>query len=328
MRWMNSCDGGCLIVASGSRWSVVIPTWNGRHLLAEALDGLGRQSLQDFETVVVDDASDDDTCDWLRKRWPDVITVELPGRRGLAHAVNCGIAVSQTERLALLNNDAVPDPDWLEQLDRAFDEFPEAGFLASRILLYAAPERLHAAGDFFTANGLPGNRGVWQRDSAVFDEPCEVFGACMAASAYRRSVFEAVGRLDEDLVMYCEDVDLSWRAQLAGYRCRYVPSARVRHRRGASATGELESFLVGRNRILVMAMNMPGFVIRRCWWSILLGQAQIALEAMRHSRGRAARATLNGQIAAIPHMWWALRKRRHRQRERGVNATYVWSLLD
>ena len=315
-------------MADRARWSVVIPTWNGRHLLAEALDGLSRQTLREFETIVVDDASDDDTCEWLREHAPDVTVVELSTRRGLAHAVNQGLDVAGGDCLALMNNDAVPEPDWLAELDRAFEEFPEASILASRILLYADPGRLHAAGDFFTSSGLPGNRGVWQQDGGVFDEPREVFGACMAAAAYRQSLFEAVGGLDEDLVMYCEDVDLSWRAQLAGHRCRYVPTARVRHRRGASATGELESFLVGRNRLLVAVMNMPGFVVRRCWWAILRAQTLIALDAVRNIRGRAARATLNGQVASIPRIWDALQKRRVRQRMRSVSDAYVWSLLD
>ena len=310
------------------RWSVVIPTWNGRHLLAEALDGLSRQTLHDFETIVVDDASDDDTRQWLRQHQPGVVTVELPERRGLAHGVNRGLAVAQGERIALLNNDALPEPEWLTELDRAFDEYPEASMLASRILLYAAPERLHAAGDFYTASGLPGNRGVWQRDGAAFDEPREVFGACGAAAAYRKSLFDAVGSFDEDLVMYCEDVDFSWRAQLAGNRCRYVPTARVRHRRGASATSEIESFLVGRNRPLVAVMNVPGFVLRRRWWSMLQAQGEIAIDALRNFRGRAARATLNGQLAAVLQLSRALRKRRRRQRTRTVSEAYVWSLLD
>ena len=315
-------------MAEAPRWSVVIPTWNGRHLLAEALDGLSRQTLQDFETVVVDDASDDDTRRWLRQHQPGVVAVELPQRRGLAHALNRGLAVAQGERIALLNNDALPEPEWLAELDRAFDEHPETSMLASRIQLYAAPDRLHAAGDFYTASGLPGNRGVWQRDGVAFDEPREVFGACGAAAAYRKSLFEAVGGLDEDLVMYCEDVDLSWRAQLAGHRCRYVPTARVRHRRGATATSEIESFLVGRNRPLVAVMNVPGFVLRRRWWSMLQAQGEIAVDALRNFRGRAARATLNGQLAAVPQLSRALRKRRRRQRTRTVSEAYVWSLLD
>ena len=143
-------------MADAPRWSVVIPTWNGRHLLAEALDGLSRQTLHDFETIVVDDASDDDTCHWLRQHQPDVVSVELAQRRGLAHAINQGLAVARAERIAFLNNDAVPEREWLGELDRAFDEHPNASMLASRILLYATPDRLHAAGDFFTASGFAG----------------------------------------------------------------------------------------------------------------------------------------------------------------------------
>ena len=314
--------------ADSPRWSVLIPTWNGRHLLEEALDGLDAQVLRDFEIVVVDDGSDDDTVAWMRSERPADRVVELPSQGGLAAALNRGIAVARGEFIALLNNDAVPDPAWLAALDRAFATTPDASFLASRILLYDDPSRLHAAGDTFGRDGLPANRGVWQPDGPGFREPCEVFGACAAASAYRRELFDDIGVFDEDLVMYCEDVDLDWRAQMAGHRCRYVPDAVVRHRLSATAGGPIASYLVARNRPLVAVMNMPGFLWRRGWWRIVWAQLKLATAALRAIQGRAARATLAGQVASFAHLPRAWSKRSRRQRSRRVADDYIDALLE
>ncbi len=309
------------------RWSVIIPTWNGRHLLQEALAGLDAQTLRDFEVVVVDDHSDDDTAAWLRAQRPADRLIELSQRRGLAAALNRGIAAARGGFIALLNNDAVPDPAWLRALDQAFTQAPSASFLASRIRLYDDPGRLHAAGDTYAENGLPGNRGVWQPDGPPYTAPCEVFGACAAAAAYRRELFDDVGVFDEDLVMYCEDVDLDWRAQLAGHRCRYVPDAIVRHRLSATAGGVVASYLVARNRPLVAVMNLPAFVWRRSWWRIAGAQLRLAAAALRAVRGQAARATLAGQLAASRRLFAAWRKRARRQRARRVTDAYIEALL-
>ena len=314
--------------AAPPRWSVLIPTWNGRHLLEEALDGLDTQVLRDFEIVVVDDGSDDDTVVWMRAQRPADRLIELPKQRGLAAALNRGIAAAHGKFIAVLNNDAVPEPGWLAALDRAFAAAPTASFLASRIRLYDDPSRLHAAGDTYDRNGLPGNRGVWQRDGPPYTESCEVFGACAAAAAYRRELFDDIGVFDEDLVMYCEDVDLDWRAQMAGHRCRYIPDAVVRHRLSATAGGAIASYLVGRNRPLVAVMNLPGFLWRRGWWRIAWAQLRLAFAALRAIRGRAARATLAGQLASLAHLPRAWSKRSRRQRSRRVADAYIDALLE
>lgn len=317
-------DGG----SAPPRWSVIIPTWNGRHLLEQALDGLDSQTFRDFEVLVVDDGSDDDTAAWFKVHRPSDSLIEVAERRGLAAALNTGIKSARGSYLALLNNDAVPDPEWLAAFDHAFDVEDSVSFLASRIRLYDDPTRLHAAGDTYSLEGLPNNRGVWRVDGPAFNKGREVFGACAAAAGYRRELFDDIGGFDEDLVMYCEDVDLDWRAQLAGYRCWYVPDAIVHHRVSATAGGAVASYLVARNRPLVAVMNLPGSVWRRAWWRIVWAQLRLGLSALREIRGNAARATLAGQFAMFRHLYGALRKRGNRQRTRRVSDAYIDSLLE
>ncbi len=96
---------------------------------------------------------------------------------------------------------------------------------ASKILLFDRRDVLHSAGDMCGIDGIPVNRGVWQRDEGQFDREEYIWGACGGAALYRRDMLEDIGFFDEDLFMYCEDVDLNWRAQLAGYRCVFAPQA-------------------------------------------------------------------------------------------------------
>jgi GT2 family glycosyltransferase len=292
------------------RVSVIIPTHNGAELLTECLDALKQQTYTDFETIVVDDASTDGTSEVLRK-YPDVKVVRLPGERGhgFVAAVNAGLAVARGEVLALLNNDAVPDPSWLGELDSALERNPWASMAASKLVLYDRPDTFHSTGDYYGPDGIPNSRGVWQRDVGQYDREEEVFGPCAAAAAYRRSELADIAKsggtrppgrvLDPQLWMYLEDVDLNLRARLLGHRTVYVPTARVRHRLSATGGGPLSSYYVGRNTIYVIAKDLPLRVMARNLPRMARAQARIALEALRHIRGPASRARLRGLIVGL-----------------------------
>jgi GT2 family glycosyltransferase len=109
------------------------------------------------------------------------------------------------------------------------------------MLLFTERDKLHSAGDGFGINGVPINRGVWQKDEGQFDADVYVFGGCGGAVAYRREMLDDIGLFDEDLFMYLEDVDLNWRAQLAGYRAVFAPKAVVYHHLSATGGGVIAS---------------------------------------------------------------------------------------
>src|SRR5206468_12982111 len=153
-----------------------------------------------------------------------------------APAVNVGVQDTETPIVVLLNNDTEPEPAWLERLLGGL-EHPATGMAASKLLLFDRRNVIHSAGDYYTSSGLPGNRAVWEEDAGQYDRELDVFGPCGGAAAYRRSMLDAIGLFDEQLGAYCEDVDLAFRAQLAGYRCRFVPEARVYHRLSATGGG-------------------------------------------------------------------------------------------
>jgi GT2 family glycosyltransferase len=186
----------------------------------------------------------------------------------------------------------------------------------------------HTAGDFYRVDGLPGNRGVWQRDRGQYDDEEYVFGACGGSAAYRRAMLEQVGMLDEDFFYSCEDVDLAWRAQLTGWRCVYAPRAVVYHKLSASGGGATASFYDGRNTLYLLIKDYPGDLWRLHWQAILRAQLRITGEALRAWRGAAARARLRGQLMGfllgVPRM---LPKRRAVQRSRTVDRAYLERIL-
>jgi GT2 family glycosyltransferase len=306
--------------------SIVIPNWNGARFLRACLGSLRAQTYPAREVVVVDGASTDGSAELVRSDYPEVCLLVLSENRGFAGNVNAGIRRSRGELVALLNNDAVADPDWLEELVGGFSD-PRVGSCASKMLLVEPPDVLNSAGDFYSRDGLPGNRGVWEQDRGQYDEDQRVFGACAGAAAYRRSLLDDIGLFDERFFYQCEDVDLAYRAQLAGYVCRYVPSARVHHRLSATGGGTLASYYCGRNFIWVALKNTPPSLLKRYWPRMLRAQARLALDALRHAREPAARARLRGQWKALREMGGIIRARREVQRRTRVSARYIESIL-
>ncbi|MFL5732224.1 MAG: glycosyltransferase family 2 protein [Chloroflexia bacterium] len=319
--------------------SVIVPTRNGARLLAECLEALQRQIFRDFEVIVVDDASTDGTRELLAEH-PEVDkVVTLPGERGhgFVAAANAGLAAARGDVLVLLNNDAVPDSDWLKELLGALDRNPWASMAASKLLLYDRPDTFHSTGDYYGPDGVPNSRGVWQRDVGQYDREEEVFGPCAAAAAYRRAVLADLASsggtqpprrvLDAQFWMYCEDVDLNLRARLRGHRAVYAPRARARHRLSATGGGPLASYYVGRNTIYLIAKDLPLPVILRHLPRMAAAQARFALQALRHIREPSSRARLSGIVVGLLTWPRVLRTRRGVLRSARVSAEEFEQLI-
>jgi GT2 family glycosyltransferase len=308
-------------------FSIIIPHWNGRQHLDDCLKALRRQSFGDFETILVDNGSSDGSQAYVRRAFPEVRLLELGHNRGFTGACNAGYAVAQGEFIVLLNNDTAADPGWLAALDGAFRRHPRAGILASKLRLFDQPQRLHAAGDFYRCDGIPGNRGVWQLDEGQFDHEEAVFGACGAAAAYRRRMLQQVGFLDDAFYFSCEDVDVAWRAHLAGWQVVYVPSAIVYHKLKATSGSVTASYYDGRNFLYLIWKNYPTSLLRRHGRAIVRAQLEISRQALRAWRGRAARARLRGQLAGLIGFFKMLPKRRVVQASRRVGDDCLTPLL-
>ncbi len=299
-------------------FSVVIPNFNGQRHLAGLFAALDKQTFADFEVIFADDASSDGSVALVEDVYPAARL--LTNRRNLGFVANTNAAADAAlgRVIVLLNNDTEPDPDWLAELAKTITQHPEAAIVASKLLLFDQRDRLHTTGDLLGRDGIPRNRGVWEEDRGQFDDQTEIFGGCGGAMAIRKDVWQALGGFDEDLWMYLEDVDLAFRAQLAGWKAVFAPNARVYHKLSSSGGDDLSSFYVGRNTLWVLAKNMPTALLLRHLPDIVAAQLHIAIDALRNWRGTAARARLRGQLAGVLGLPGQLRKRRTIQRQRMI----------
>lgn len=309
------------------RLSVIIPNWNGAHHLPTCLDALRAQTCGEFEIIVVDNASTDGSSELLAASYPEVHVLVLPENRGFTGACNAGINAAQGEFIALLNNDTEADQNWASAVLDAFARYPDAGIVASKMLLFDRRDHFHTAGDLYRVDGRLVNRGVWEQDNGQYDHEEYIFSACGGSSAYRRSMLDEIGLLDDDFFFSSEDMDLAWRAQLAGYRCLYTPHAVVYHRLAATGGGVTASFYDGRNAIWILIKNYPAALWRKHAFKILRAQWGLAWEALRAWRGAAARARLRGMAASLAGIPKMLRKRRAIQHGRRVSIEYIESIL-
>jgi len=308
------------------RVTVIIPNWNGREMLEIVLSSLAEQEYDDFSVLVVDNGSDDGSVEYVRERWPDVDVLALPENVGFAPAVNRGIEATGAEYVALLNNDMEVTPTWLGELVLELDRHPEAGSVTSKLLSFHDRDVLDGAGDVLTWSGNANRRGQGELDSGQYDQPGDVFSACGGAALYRRSALREVGLFDEDFFAYLEDVDWGFRAQLRGWKCRYVPSS-VAYHVGAATTsrqGGLEVFLARRNQLALVVKNLPLSSLARFWWLILGEQLHALWIALRT---RTLRFQLAAWASAARRLPRTLSKRREIQRRRRIGHADLRELI-
>ena len=307
--------------------SIIIVNWNGAPHLPVCLNALRAQTFRAFEVIVADNASQDKSLELLAHDYPEVKVIALPENRGFTGGNNAGIRAARGEIIILLNNDTEADPHWLEEIVAAFERHPEAGLVASKMKLFDRRDTFHTAGDFYRLDGMPGNRGVWEIDRGQYDREEYVFSACGGSAAYRKSMLDQIGLLDEDFFYSCEDIDLAWRAQLAGWKCVYAPHAIVYHKLSATGGGKTASFYDGRNFIYVIVKNYPASLWKIYRGAVIRKQWSLFTEALRSWRGEAARARLRGMLSGVLHLPQLLRKRRLIQAARKVDDVYLLSIL-
>ena len=267
--------------------SVVIANYNGRGLLQECLDSLRRQTLRDFEVILVDNNSTDGSVAFVEEAYPDVTIIRNRANLGYGGANNAGIRASRGKYVVLLNNDTEVDPAWLAELVGPAEREAAVGMCASKILNYYDRDVLDNTGLLLYRDGIGRGRGRLEKDAGQFDVEEEVFFPSGCAGLYRREIFEQVGGFDEDFFLYVDDVDIGLRARLAGWKCVYAPGAIVYHKYSATteAYSALKAFLVERNRIWVVMKCFPGPMVLTSVYHTL---ARYLVQAYGIAKGRGA----------------------------------------
>jgi GT2 family glycosyltransferase len=241
-------------------FSVIVLNWNGRHLLQECLTSLRHQSYRDFEVILVDNGSQDGSVDYVRQAFPEARILALASNLGFCGGNNRGIAIARGSYILPLNNDSELESTALEELDRAVrTDPPDVGFWAVRMRRWHQRNLIDNCGTGYSIFGAGYQIGAGEPDDGAYDEPAWIFGAPGGGACYCRSMLDDIGMFDEDFFYNNEDVDLSFRAQLAGYRCHYVPSAIVYHRGSVTVgpTSDKTVYHIQRNMEWAFLKNMP-----------------------------------------------------------------------
>ena len=307
--------------------SVVVLTWNGRHLLTTCLDALLDQTYPAVEIIVVDNASADGTVAFVRERYGRrVNTLSLSQNRGYARGNNVGLSAAAGDFLVTLNNDTRVRPDWIQKLVDAVSRFEGIGICASRQVRMGNPDVIDSVGIGIHRNGDSYNVGGGDADRGQYTRPMEVFGASGASAFYRRDALREAGLFDEDFFAYEEEFDLCWRIRLMGWRCLYVLDAILEHEGGATVRRRpgLRDYLQARNRIFAIVKNYPAGVLPEAMVDLAKCELWNGFLAVCHGETFRLRARLD----AIPLLGKMLRKRRDIQSCRRMADSEFRSWLD
>ena len=305
--------------------SVIIPVFGDVYYIEQCLESLPAESGRKLQVLLVDDGSPRPLAEKLDL--PGIRWHRLETNHGPAHAINRGLDETAGCWVVVLNSDVQVHPGSLTRLIEALEERPEYDFAVARVLQDKEPFAVDSIGDGMLLGGGAYRIGHGEVGGKVISLPRPILSATTTASAYRRAVLEDVGGFDEDFFGFMEDLDLSLRARLRGYRGLYVPSAVVYHQGSATfeARGKKEIFrLITRNQIWVVAKNYPATVFLRALPRIIV--FQVLWMGLMLSRGL-LKACLRGFWEAFRGMPRMLRKRRHIQRSRSITPREFWEML-
>lgn len=307
--------------------SVVIPNWNGEKFISQCLRSVFSQTHPPLEVILVDNGSTDKSLQIVEEDFKKVITIENQANLGFSMAVNQGIERSSGQYILLLNNDIRLEPDFVSAMIEAISARADIGSVSGK-LLRAEDGRgkiIDSTGHSVFKNRLARDRGEDEEDKGQYDLIEEVFGACAAASLYRREMLDDVQvdgeYFDQTFFAFLEDVDLNWRAQLRGWKCVYTPKAVGYHHRGGTAirrTRLVEEHNYKNRYLMILKNDSPASVIRNLSHFLLTDFLKTAGLLFR-----CPSALLGGWAGAIKVMPAALRKRKMIQGNRKVTRAEI-----
>lgn len=239
--------------------SVIIPNYNGMAYLDGVLSTLEKQTISNYEVILVDNGSDDGSSAFVASHYPWVHMIELPENFGFCKAVNEGIRQARSNYVLLLNNDIEVEEDFLEEMVAALRRHKKAFSCAARMIQFHDRDKLDDAGNYYCALGWGYARGKG-KDIHTYEKEEKIFSSCAGAAIYRKKVFEKIGYFDEDHFAYLEDMDIGYRARLYGYENWYAPKAVVYHVGSGTSGSRYNQFKTrysSRNNIYMIYKNMP-----------------------------------------------------------------------
>lgn len=307
------------------RFSIIIVSWNALHHLKTFLPSVVASAHENFEIILADNASSDDSKAWVREQYPDVKIVTFDHNYGYCGGNNRAVPYATGDILLFLNNDVKVEPDWLTPLSQLFADNPDIAAAQPKMLSYKNPETFEyagAAGGFLDKYGYPFCRGrlfdTLENDDGQYDKPSEIFWASGAALAIRKDVFQELGGFDEDFEFHMEEIDLCWRLWNRGYKIAYCPQSVVYHLGGGSLPMDSprKVYYNYRNSLRMLWKNYttPSLLFR--FPARLLLDTIAALRELLSGNAKVFKAMIKGHW----HFWRSLgktsKKRKKLQKER------------
>lgn len=311
---------------------VIIPNYNGADMLAAAIDSVLDQSYRNLTLIIVDNGSVDDSRTIIERyqaRDQRVKGIFRDKNYGYTGGVNPGFEQAVAAGVAYVapfNNDAIAHKDWLLHLAQFLDNNASYG-IAACSLQHADGKTYDSTADLYTVWGLPYPRGRDETVRGQYDALTDIFGASGGASMYRVAMLKKIGFFDQDFFAYYEDIDLSFRAQLAGYKVGFVPQSVVYHAQGKTSETMRSGFTTHqymKNLPMIVVKDVPGHLLKtvvpRLWFAYTI----FFINAVLHGKGWAA-------FTGWARAFWLLPKkigeRRIIQKNRTVSDDYIWSIF-
>ena len=319
---------------------VIIPNWNGGEWLDGAIKSVLQQSYKNLVLVIVDNASSDDSNTIIEsyiQKDSRVRVLRNNKNYGYTGGVNPGLELAMREGVAYaapFNNDAIADKHWLSNLVKFLEARPDYG-IAACAMLHADGKTIDSTADQYTVWGVPFPRGRGTPAETRTTYPVEIFGASGGASLYRIKMLQTIGIFDQDFFAYYEDIDLSFRAQLAGWKVGYAATSVVYHDQGQTSarlakrstdggptTFTTEQFM--KNLPFILVKDVPLGLLWRVFPRFLLTYLLAFSKSFTQGRGMAA---LKGVMLFWIKFPKKLGQRRHIQKNRVVSNDYLWQLF-
>lgn len=241
--------------------TVIIPNYNNKKLLSNLLDSL-KKIKTSFDIIIVDNSSQDDSVSFLKNNYPEIKLIENKENKGFAYAVNQGIKESKTKYVFLLNNDTVVQENILDELLKTMHKDNSIFSVSAKMIQLNNTQLIDDAGDNYNILGWSKKRGN-NHNISEYSEDSEIFGACAGAALYKRDIFDVIGLFDENFESYVEDMDISFRARIYGYKSYYSANSIVYHYGSASTGSKYNPFKIkisARNNIYLIHKNMPNWM--------------------------------------------------------------------
>lgn len=314
--------------------SIVIPNYNGVNDLKTIFESISKQTYSDYKVILVDNGSEDDSVSFTETNFPEHKIIRLDKNCGFSLAVNKGIRYAldklKTDYILLLNNDIELSNNFLEQACKTFSNVKEAGFIAVKMMNYFNRDIIDNTGDFIKSNGgSPLMRGFGEKDTGQYDKAEFIFGACAGAAFYRTELFKNAGLFDEDFFAYLEDVDLSFRFQLAGYKCHYNPEIICYHKRGETTKkfSGWETYYTEKNLVSLRLKNYPLSIYMKYFPLFFVSRIRRFVKFFLKYPRNVFQSAFKGYVKGVTEIPSAFKKRKLIQKNKKVSSEYIESLF-